>query len=56
MENYKIAEFIYLMAKKLDELSDDVAKNGCRFATIQELDHLVGDALTIKAVIKDSCI
>lgn len=44
------------MSDKLDGITEDIAENGCSFKSIEEINLLIGDALVIKGVIKDSCI
>ena len=56
MEIDKILAFLNIMSDKLDGITEDIAENGCSFRSIEEINLLIGDALVIKGVIKDSCI
>ena len=56
MDKDKILAFIDIMSVKLDDIREHIAENGCTHKAIEEFNHLIGDVLVIKAVIKDNCI
>ncbi|HBF7594779.1 TPA: hypothetical protein KOX39_003394 [Clostridioides difficile] len=54
MDKDKIAQFLFMMSNKLDELVTEVSENGCSSKVVHDLDLFIGDAVAIESIIKDS--